>query len=158
MLPSAKRYAVTLGVFRILTGIWWLVHGYGKLSNPRWFGPSGMCAMILQHMASGSTGAYHDFIVNAVLPHVSTYAILVAWGETLCGVSLTLGLLTIVGGIVSVFLVLNYWTGGGGYTDVSGLSTLETAMMLLGAINVALPTGFAYGLDGLLFARRVREK
>jgi uncharacterized membrane protein YphA (DoxX/SURF4 family) len=154
MIQTASRYASALGVIRILTGAWWLIHGYGKLSNPQWGGPSGMCASIIQDMAKGSSGAYHDFLVGFVLSHIATFATLVAWGETLSGVSLLLGLLTVVGGTVSVFLVLNYWIAGSGYSELRGYSGLETAMMILGLVNVLLPTGAVYGLDGLLAKRK----
>ena len=144
-----------LGVFRILTGLWWLIHGYLKLSSPHWAGSSGSAAGMMQQMASGSSGPYHDFLVSTVLPHAATFATLVALGETLVGVSLTLGLLTIVGGVGALFLLLNYWIAGGGYSELGGYSGLEVAMMILSAINIALPTGLCYGLDGVLFRRRI---
>ena len=153
VLPSSTRYASVLGIFRILTGLWWLIHGYLKLTSHRWGGPTGMGASIMQQMASGSSGPYHDFMAGVVVPHAATFAMLVAVGETLVGVSLTLGLLTIVGGVGAVFLLLNYWIAGGGYSELGGYSGLETAMMILSAINIALPTGKAYGLDGVLFGR-----
>jgi len=156
MLPAASRYASALGIFRILTGIWWFVHGYLKLTSPDWGGPSGTCANIMQHMASGTSGPYHDFMTNVAIPHASTIAMLVALGETLTGVSLILGLLTVVGGIVGTFLVLNYWTAGGGYGDLGSYSGLETGMMICTAIHAALPTGLVYGLDGLV-ARRAKK-
>jgi uncharacterized membrane protein YphA (DoxX/SURF4 family) len=154
MIPTASRYASTLGVFRILTGLWWLIHGYEKLSSPRWGGQSGACASIVKDMVSSGSGAYHDFLVNFVQPHIATFAMLVAWGETLTGVSLLLGLLTVLGGVIGTFLVLNYWIAGSGYADLGSYSGTETAVMILTAVNFVLPTGLVYGLDGMLAKRK----
>jgi uncharacterized membrane protein YphA (DoxX/SURF4 family) len=154
MIPSATRYASTLGVFRILAGLWWLIHGYSKLTSPTWGGPNGACASIIQDMASHSSGPYHDFLLNFVLPHVTTFALLISTGETLTGVSLVLGLFTALGGAAGVFLVLNYWIAGSGFSHLGGYSGLEAAVGVMSGVNAALPTGLVYGLDGMLAKRK----
>jgi len=154
MLPSASRYAAALAVLRIYTGISWLIHGYGKITNPAWAAPNGMFVGILQDMTKDTSGAYHDFVTGVVIPHFATFAMLVAWGETLTGVALTLGLLTRLGGAGGAFLALNYWLSKAGYANLNGYAGLDMAAIALSAINLALPTGLVAGIDGLIAARK----
>jgi thiosulfate dehydrogenase (quinone) large subunit len=51
---------------------------------------------------------YKQFLEGTVLPNSSTFAQLTAWGETVAGIGLTLGLLTGVASIVGLILVVNY--------------------------------------------------
>ena len=154
MLPSSARYAAVLAGIRIFTGIWWALHGYGKLSSPTWAALGGGCAQILQSMSGATSGVYHDFIVNVVLPNVSLFAHLVAWGETLTGVSLALGLFTRLGGAVGVFLPLNYWLAKSGFAHLDGYSGLDLAALALSLINLLLPTGLYAGIDGIIAGRK----
>ncbi len=154
MLPSAARYATALAVLRIYTGIFWLIHGFGKLTNPEWAAPNGMFIGIVQDMTKNTSGPYHDFVTGVVLPHFTTFATLVAWGETLTGVALTLGLLTRIGGAGGVFLALNYWLSKAGYSNLNGYAGLDMAAIALSAINLALPTGLVAGIDGMIAARK----
>ena len=154
MLPSAQRYAAALAVLRIYTGISWLIHGIGKLRNPTWGAPNGGFTSFVQDMVKDTSGPYHDFVVGTVLPHFATFAALVAWGETLTGVALTLGLLTRLGGAGGVFLALNYWLSKSAFATINGYAGLDLAALALSAINVALPTGLVCGIDGLIAARK----
>lgn len=51
---------------------------------------------------------YKHFLEGTVLTHSSTFAQLTAWGETVVGIGLTLGLLTGLASLVGLFLVVNY--------------------------------------------------
>ena len=157
MLPLPQTYATWLAVLRIYAGIFWLLHGVPKLLNPNFAKPDGMMAGMIQHALPQTSGAYHDFLVHVVLPNAPLFAHLVAWGETLTGVSLLLGLLTRVGGLVGVLLPLNYWLMKGDFTDFSSLGGLDWAAMALGFINLVLPTGLVFGLDAYLARRRRRS-
>ncbi len=157
MLPTPQKYATWLGILRICTGIFWLAHGVAKLLNPNFFGPDGMANMLTQR-TSGTTGPYHDFLQNVVLPNAGLFSHLVAWGETLTGVSLLLGLLTRVGGVVGMFLALNYFVMHGSYAHITDLGGLDFAALALSFINVVLPTGLIFGLDGMLPRSRVRAQ
>jgi uncharacterized membrane protein YphA (DoxX/SURF4 family) len=150
VLPSPRTYASWLAALRIYTGIFWLLHGVPKLLNPKFFGSGGMMVGMIQDTAATTTGLYHDFLVNVVVPHAALFSHLVAWGETLTGVSLLLGLFTRLGGLVGIFLPLNYFMMKGAYTSISGLGGMDAAAMALSAINLALPTGLIWGLDGVL--------
>lgn len=138
------------------------MHGLGKIRNPQWAVPGGDCAALIGQMSQHTGGPYHDFITNIVMPNVTVFAQLVAWGETLVGVSLLLGLLTRLGGLVGVVLALNYWAAKGDYAHLSGYTTYDIAAAVLSFISLALPTGKTIGLDGLMGRRpridRVRQE
>jgi uncharacterized membrane protein YphA (DoxX/SURF4 family) len=51
---------------------------------------------------------YKEFLEGTVIPHSNLYAHLTAWGETVAGLGLTLGLLTGVASVVGLVLVINY--------------------------------------------------
>jgi uncharacterized membrane protein YphA (DoxX/SURF4 family) len=155
MLPAPQKYATWLVVIRIYTGIFWLTHGVPKLLNPGFAG--GMGDMVREASAATS-GPYHDFIVHVVLPNATLFAHLVAWGETLTGVSLLLGLFTQVGGSVGVFLALNYFLMKGSYAHVTSLGGLDAAAMALSFVNVVLPTGLMCGFDSMLPASRLGRR
>lgn len=154
MLPAASRYAAVLAVLRIFTGVAWFSHGFGKILNPKWAAPGGSFEAILKDMTSGTSGPYHDFVYGFVLPHSAAFATLVAWGETLTGVALAFGLLTLVGGIVGTFLALNYSIAGGDYADWTSIGGLNLVIAALSAVNIALPTGLVAGLDGVIAGRK----
>ena len=154
MLPTPQRYATWLAALRIFTGVFWLTHGVPKLLNPSF--PAHMADMV-RNMSSDASGPYHDFIMNVVLPHASLFAHLVEWGETLTGVSLLLGILTPAGGLVGFFLGLNYFLVKGSYAHITDLGGLDAAAMALSFINIVLPTGLIWGLDGVLPASRLRR-
>lgn len=154
MLPAAQKYATWLAVVRIFTGAFWLSHGIPKLMNPQFFGPDGMAGMVSQNAAQGS-GPYNAFLQNVVLQNPVLFSHLVAWGETLTGVSLLLGLLTRVGGIVGMFLTLNYFLMKGSYAHITSIGGLDAAGFALSFISAVLPTGLVFGLDQLLRSRRV---
>lgn len=109
-------------------------------------------------MSSETTGPYHDFIVHVVLQNPTLFAHLVAWGETLTGVSLLLGLLTPAGGAVGFFLALNYFLAKGSYAHITDLGGLDAAAVMLSITNVVLPTGLIWGLDGLLPSSRLGRR
>lgn len=155
MLPLAQTYASWLAVLRIYTGIFWLLHGIPKLLNPKFAGPGGMMADMVRGNAAQTNGPYHDFLVHVVLPNAPLFAHLVAWGETLVGVSLLLGLFSRLGGLVGVFLPLNYWLMKGDFVHLTSLGGLDWAAMALSFTHLALPTGLVLGLDAYI-ARRPR--
>ena len=156
MLPSASRYAAVLAALRIYTGLAWFSHGFGKLMNPQWAAPGGLFDSILKDMISGTSGPYHDFVTGAVMTHATLFAGMVAWGETLVGVSLVLGLFTRFGGAVGVFLALNYWIAKGGFANWNTIGGLDMTHAALSAVNLLLPTGLIAGLDGVIASRKRR--
>jgi uncharacterized membrane protein YphA (DoxX/SURF4 family) len=153
MLSSPQKYATWLAVVRIYVGIDWLTHGIPKLLNPDFFGPNGMAGMVSQ-MTATTSGPYHAFIQNVVEPNYGLFSHLVAWGETLTGISLLFGALTPVGGIVGMFLAFNYFVAKGSYAHITSLGGLDFETIVLSFINVVLPTGLKWGVDGMIKAAR----
>jgi len=158
MLPIPQTYATWLAVFRIYTGIFWLLHGVPKILNPNFARPDGMLANMVREASASTSGAYHDFLVHVVLPNAALFGHLVAWGETLTGVSLLLGLLTRWGGLVGVFLPLNYWLMKGGVSDPTSFGGLDWAAIALSFVSLVLPTGIVLGLDAYLARGRRRVR
>jgi uncharacterized membrane protein YphA (DoxX/SURF4 family) len=152
-MASAKQYGVWLAVFRILVGATWIIHGYGKITDAQWALPNGDCFQVVTGMISNTQGPIHDFVAGFVLSHITVFAVLQEWGETLSGVSLVLGLLTRVGGLVGFLLPMIYFTIKGSYAHLDGYATLDTLTALASGLNLALPTGAVLGIDAL-FGRR----
>ena len=150
MLPASQTYAAWLAVLRIFTGIFWMAHGVPKLLGATFFGPSGDMAGMLREASASGHGPYNDFIAHVALPNAGLFSHLVAWGETLAGISLLLGLFSRLGGAVGVFLALNYFMLKGSYAHVTALGGLDAAAMALSFIPIVLPTGVIWGLDGVL--------
>jgi uncharacterized membrane protein YphA (DoxX/SURF4 family) len=154
MLPPAVRYAAWLAVLRIYTGLFWLSHGIPKvLAGQGFYGSSGFLVGILTQAARQGSGPYNAFLVHVVLPHAALFGYLVAWGETLTGICLTLGLLTPVGAAVGAFLALNYFLMKGSYGQITSVGGLDAAAIVLSLVNLVLPTGLVWGLDGRLRTR-----
>ena len=156
MLPKSSE-AAWLGIVRILAGVIWLAHGVPKVLNPQFGGPNGMMAGIIRDSMPHASAPYQQFLTNVVLPNSSVFGHLVAWGETLTGLSLVLGLLTRAGGLGGMFLTLNYMLMQGEFSSLRGYGGLDFTTFVLSAVNLVAPTGMRFGLDGLIFGRAARE-
>jgi uncharacterized membrane protein YphA (DoxX/SURF4 family) len=152
-MATAKQYGTWLAVFRILVGATWLIHGYGKITDAQFALPNGTCYQIVSGMIGNNQSILHDYVTNIVLPNITIFAHLDAWGEFLTGVSLVLGLLTRVGGLVGLLLPLQYFLMKGAYAHLDGYSGLDFLTMLASGLNLVLPTGAVFGFDAL-FGRR----
>ncbi len=156
MAKSSLSLGGWLAALRIFTGFFWAQHGYGKLTDAQWALPNGQMAQFLQEMSKGSSGAYHDFVINVVLPNSVVFAHLVAWGETLVGISLLFGLFTKIGGIGGAFLALNYLAARGSIESLGTWTGLEAVAAVLSLACVVLPVSSALALDALIFRGRRR--
>lgn len=72
----------------------------------RWL--SVMPTIVAKQAAGNPIAFYKRFLEETVLTHSDLYAHMTAWGETVAGVGLTLGLLTGVASLVGLMLVINY--------------------------------------------------
>lgn len=95
---------------------------------------------------------YKHFLENTVLTHPDTFAHLTAWGETVTGVGLTLGLLTGLASISGLVLAINYglatqWMSMG----QQGFHIVLVAMMIAFFFARA---GRTLGLDAILWTAR----
>lgn len=103
---------------RIYAGVLWLLYGTSKL--PGWLFSSTELVKTTRDMIKTTGGPYHDFVVSVVVPHAQIFSGLIATGETLCGISLLLGLFGKLGGL------------GGHVPDVELLDDGRTICQLLG--------------------------
>lgn len=153
---KSRVYAICTGL-RVYAGVLWLLYGTSKL--PDWLFSGSELVKTTRDMIKTTGGPYHNFVVSVVIPHGQTFAALIAVGETLCGISLLLGLFGKLGGIGGMFLTLNYWMTGGQYSSYWGLISLEAVIFVLSLLTVLLPTEEYLSVDKVLvrlpFAKRI---
>ncbi|HZZ00413.1 MAG TPA: TQO small subunit DoxD [Candidatus Baltobacteraceae bacterium] len=150
-LPSASTYARWLALARMLTGVAWIAHALPKfLESESFMPPKGSIVSLVTQGAQHGSHVYQPFLANVVLPNIALFAELVRLGEMLTGIVLVFGLFTRFGGLVGMFLTLNYMAAKGPLVTSGQLATPDFAMFLLSAINLVLPTGRAFGIDALL--------
>ncbi len=149
-LLSDRTYAFWLALLRIFLGIFWIMHSLPKFTTGFFMPPDGIFGKMAERGAMGSTGAYHTFLVNAVIPNIYVFANLVRFGEMLVGVLLFLGLLTRLGGFGGMFLLTNYMLVQGEMTSLQGWTTLDGLAFVLCALNFVVPTGRMIGFDAFL--------
>ncbi len=157
MLPSNRHYAVVLTAFRLYAGFFWLAYGIEKFLHPAAFlPPTGLMATYLAQAVSHTSGPYHDFLVNLVLPHERIFAELVRSGEVLVGCALFLGIFTRFAGGVGILLGLNYLASKGGLGSVAAWTGIDGFSIVLSAFCLLLPLGRPLGIDAILYALRPR--
>jgi len=108
-------------VVRLYVGWTWLKAGWGKLTNPAWVGSQSGAALtgFVNNALTKASGEHPDvqswyatFLHNAVLPHVSLWSHLVAFGETLVGLGLILGAFAGIAAFFGILMNLNYLLAG----------------------------------------------
>jgi hypothetical protein len=119
--------------------------------------PNGFIVQFLNQGLSLTTGPYHDFLANVVIPHIGIFAELVRLGEVVTGCLLVLGAFTRLGGLIGIVLALDYLSAKGGLAHVSMWSGIDAAAIVLSAINLVLPTGRVLGVDAILGRAKARE-
>ena len=145
-----------LAFLRIYVGALWLAYGSSKL-EPNWAAPSGEFYEAAKYSAGLIHGPMHEFIVQVVLPHAHLFGLLIAFGETLVGISLTLGLLTQAGAIGGMFLSANYFLAQGKYQVYLGIESIEALLFVCCALLLAGRSGAQASLDSFLFKRRLHK-
>jgi len=108
-----------LAVLRIVVGLYFVKSLVTKMSvvmvggvvpvpavSARWM--EVMPKIVARQASENPLAFYKHFLENTVLPNSSMFAQLTAWGETVVGIGLTLGLLTGLASLVGMFLVVNY--------------------------------------------------
>jgi thiosulfate dehydrogenase [quinone] large subunit len=151
-----RRLWVALVALRIYAGLFWLDKGVRqKLFDPSWSGVHGDCATVVAQMTHAPS-FYRAFLDGIVVPNISTFSLMVAWGEALVGASLLLGLFSRAGAIGGLFLTLNYWLGNGAGSVHDGDFGFDAATFMMTLPHAVAPTGMVFGIDGLV--RRLRER
>jgi uncharacterized membrane protein YphA (DoxX/SURF4 family) len=108
-----------MAVLRIVVGLYFvkslatkmgLVMVGGVLPLPmvseRWL--TVMPKIVSRQASENPITFYKHFLEGIVLPNSATFAQLTAWGETVVGIGLTLGLLTGLASLAGLVLVVNY--------------------------------------------------
>jgi uncharacterized membrane protein YphA (DoxX/SURF4 family) len=108
-----------LAVLRIVVGLYFVKSLITKMSftmlggvvpvpavSDRWL--EVMPKIVTKQAAENPLAFYKHFLEGTVLQHGSLFAHLTAWGETVAGIGLTLGLLTGLASLVGLVLVINY--------------------------------------------------
>jgi thiosulfate dehydrogenase (quinone) large subunit len=104
---------------------------------------------------SGGHPFYQEFLRQVVEPQASLFAVLIAWGELLVGVTLVLGLVTRFSAALGLLLSINAMLATGAW-----LWTPSSPEAAYAAIALALLIGAAgrtFGLDALLARRWPRS-
>jgi thiosulfate dehydrogenase (quinone) large subunit len=135
-----------LALVRAGTGLYFLVSALRKLTGG-WLTSPDQMMQFLQKNGEQMPATYAGFIDNVVAPNAGTFALLIALGETVVGVSLLLGLLTRVGSIVAVWLLANFMLAKG-LPNFEG--SMDRLMLLMCIVFGAAAAGLTWGLDGAL--------
>jgi uncharacterized membrane protein YphA (DoxX/SURF4 family) len=141
---------VLLLVLRVYLGVIFLVAAaYKFLAEPSFASsfPGILTHGALQH----GHPFYHNFIRSVVLPHASTFAVLVMYGELLTGLSLVAGAATRLGASGAMFLALNYMFPKGAWFWWP--SSNDAAVLFIALTLLLGSAGRAVGVDQYL-ARR----
>lgn len=116
-------------IVRVYLGYGWLMAGWGKITNPAWFGSGAGAAMqgFIQGAIAKTACApsipvamchpdvqmwYASFLQSVVLPHIFTWSHAIALGETAVGLGLIVGLFTGTAAFFAFFMNLNFLLAG----------------------------------------------
>ncbi len=163
-LPAAMAHpAEWLAVLRIVVGLYFVKSLVTKLSivtvggflpvpmvSERWV--TVMPKIVTRQASENPLTFYKQFLEGTVLPNSTVFAQLTAWGETVVGIGLTLGLLTGLASLVGLFLVLNY--GLATQWMSPGQQGFHLVLFFLMLAFFFARAGRTWGLDGWLASRR----
>ncbi len=148
-------------VIRIYLGYEWLMAGWGKVMNPKWFGTDAGAALngFVQGAIAKTSCAptvsvchpdvyawYASFLQSTVLPNLVLWSNAVAVGEVLIGLGLIFGAVTGIAAFFGFFMNLNFLLAG---TVSTNPVMLVLALLLMLAWRVA---GY-WGLDRFILPR-----
>ena len=155
-----------LAVLRIVVGLYFVKSLITKMSfmmlggilpvpavSERWL--TVMPKIVAKQASENPLAFYKQFLEGTVLPHSNLFAQLTAWGETVTGLGLTLGLFTGLAALVGLILVINYglatqWMSPG----QQGFHLILFSLMLAFFFARA---GRAWGIDAWLARRKPRS-
>jgi thiosulfate dehydrogenase [quinone] large subunit len=154
-MTSSKTHSVSvlcLLPLRLSIGVAFLVAGQGKISAGNWGAAyeSSLYDFVMANLEN-AYAFYRPFLESIVIPHAGKFAVLVAWGEILVGVSIFLGLFTRFGAAVGIFMVLNYTFALGLGVWVPGLESLYIWSLFT---FMACSAGREMGVDQVLRSRK----
>lgn len=151
---AVLRVAVGLYFVKTLATKMTIVLAGGVLPVPtvsdRWL--TTMPKIVAKQASENPIAFYKQFLEQVVLTHSDVFAHLTAWGETVAGLGLTLGLCTGLAALVGLVLVTNYglatqWMSPG----QQGFHLLLFTLMVVFFFSRA---GRRWGLDAVIAARK----
>jgi len=163
---SMSRPDRWLAVLRIIVGLYFAKAVITKLGfvmvggvlplpgvSERWV--TTMPKIVTKQASENPVLFYKQFLENTVLTHPGTFAHLTAWGETITGLGLTLGLLSGVASLTGLALVTNYglatqWMSPG----QQGFHLVLAALMIAFFFARA---GRTWGLDARLWSAKPKS-
>ncbi len=143
------RWAWLWLIIRLYVGYEWISAGYDKIISPAWVGAQAGTALrgFLNNSISLTGGAhpvvqgwYAAFLKAVMLPAVGFWSYVVAFGETLVGLALILGVFTGIAAFFGFFMNMNYLLAG-------SVSTNPVLLFLSIFIILAWKTAGWWGLD-----------
>ena len=159
---TMNRPGQWLALLRIVVGLYFVKSLITKMSfvlvggvvpipvvSERWL--NIMPKIVARQASDNPLTFYKQFLEGTVLPYSSIFAQLTAWGETVVGLGLTLGLLTGLASLVGLFLVANY--GMATQWMSPGQQGFHLVLFFLMLAFFFARAGRIWGLDGW-FARR----
>ncbi len=170
MANHIRRDAITMShptewiaVLRIVVGLYFVKSLVTKMTvvmlggvlpipavSARWI--EVMPKIVTRQASENPIAFYKHFLESTVLPNSTMFAQMTAWGETVVGIGLTLGLLTGLASLIGLVLVTNYglatqWMSPG----QQGFHLILFFLMLAFFLSRA---GRVWGLDAWLARRK----
>lgn len=163
---SMSHPAEWLAVLRIVVGLYFVKSLITKMTlvilggilplpavSERWL--TVMPKIVAKQASENPLTVYKQFLEGTVLPHSSAFAQLTAWGETVVGLGLTLGLLTGLASVVGLLLVVNY--GLATQWMSPGQQGFHLVLFFLMLAFFFARAGRTWGVDGWLAGRGPRS-
>ena len=144
MIPRAL-----IVILRVHLGVILLSTDAGKLTGDTPF--SVEMLSFLQHATRNASAPYRWLTETLVIPHATTFSVLVMAGELVAGLSLLFGVATRVGAAIAMLLFLNYMLAKG---RMFWSPDSEDAAVFVSALVVCLgAAGRSVGVDAILHRR-----
>ena len=148
-----KKSALTaLAALRVYLGLVWFTYGRSKF-EPNWAGGHHEFLSAVNDAAKGTGEPFRSLLTHVVIPNQAVFAQLIAFGETLVGISLILGLLTRAGAAGGIFLAANYYFATGRYLLYFGIESIELMLLVLSLYILISPSAAVLSID-----RRIRRR
>ena len=161
-VPANKkpRYLFLIVILRVIIGWHFLYEGVSKILMGTW-----SAAPFLESSRWLLADIFHAIVANPTL--LKTVDLLNMWGLTLIGLALLLGLFTRLASISGILLLALYYVANPPFIGMDfGLQTEghyllinKNVIEMFALLAVAIfPTGLSWGLDRLVFARKIAKK
>ena len=163
---SMDHPAQWLAVLRIVVGLYFVKSLVTKMTivlaggvipvpmvSERWLGT--MPKIVAKQASENPIAFYKHFLDATVLTHSDLFAHLTAWGETVAGLGLTLGLLNGLAATVGLILVINY--GLATQWMSPGQQGFHLVLFFLILSFFFARAGRTWGLDGWIASARPKS-